>query len=124
MKPENIINMVKKYTDEYGVNVTWNETETINNSRGIPVSNKTSETKSAKVLLLKEKISPIQVINTNAIGLSQDYARYILTLPDIEIEKDTAITDSHNRKWKLGIIDYFDIGGVPVCRQASLLEVI
>jgi hypothetical protein len=123
MKPENIINMIKRFTDQYGVNVTWNKIELINNSRGVPIPNETDEIICAKVLLLKEKFSPMQIIDTNIIGLSQNYTRYILTLPDIEIMKDMVITDSHNTKWKLGVVDWVDIAGVPVCKQAALTEV-
>ena len=118
-----MINMVKRFTDQYGVFVVWDEMITETNSRGKPVNNKNGIIKSAKVLLLKEKFSPLQIIDAGIIGLGQDYTRYILTLPDIEVQKDMIIIDNHNRKWKLGIIDWFDIGGVPVCKQSELTEV-
>jgi len=124
MKPQNIINIIKRYTSQYGINITWQETETTINSRGKTVDSKTEIIKTAKVLLLKEKYNPVQIISTNIIGLSQDYARYVLTLPDIEIKKDMVITDSHNRKWKLGAIDWIDIGDIPVCKQSLLTEVV
>jgi hypothetical protein len=123
MKPVNMINIVKRFTTQYGVNVTWQEPEITTNSRGKPVTNKSETTKSAKVLLLKEKFNPMKIIDTGVIGLGQDYTRYILALPDVEIKKDMIITDNHNMKWKLGFIDWFDIGGVPVCKQSSLTEV-
>lgn len=123
MKPQNMINMIKRFTDQYGVNITWQEPVITNNSRGIPVENSTGKSKSEKVLLLKEKYNPMKVIDTNVIGLSQDYTRYILTLPEIEIKKDMVITDNHGMKWKLGFIDWFDIGGISVCKQSSLTEV-
>jgi hypothetical protein len=123
MKPQNMINMVKRYTDQYGVNVSWQEPIITTNSRGIPVKNGEGELKSEKVLLLKEKFNPMKIIDTNIIGLSQDYTRYILTLPEIEIKKDMVITDNHSIKWKLGFIDWFDISGTAVCKQASLIEV-
>jgi hypothetical protein len=123
MKAENMINMIKKFTDQYGVDVTWQEHEETINSRGKPINNKSQIIKSAKVLLLKEKFNSMKVIDTNAIGLSQDYTRYLLTLPEIDIKKDMAITDNHNIKWKLGFIDWFDVGGVPVAKQSSLTKV-
>jgi hypothetical protein len=123
MNPQSMIDMVKRFTDQNGVNVTWQKPEITNNSRGMPVLNKSAITTSARVLLLKEKFNPLKVINTDAIGLGQDYTRYILALPEIEIEKDMVITDNHNMKWKLGIIDWFDVGGVPVCKQSALTEV-
>ena len=123
MNAKNMINMVKRYIKQDGVNVTWNEVETVKNSRGIETANKTSEVKFAKVLLLKEKFNPLQIIDTNIIGLSQDYTRYILTLPETDIKKDIVITDNHGMKWKLGVVDHFDIGGVFICKQSALTEV-
>jgi hypothetical protein len=128
MNPQNMINMVKKFTNQYGVNVTWQELEVTNNSRGIPVVNKSEITNSVKVLLLKEKFNPIKttdmkISDINVIGLSQDYTRYIIVLPEINIKKDMVITDNHNMKWKLGVIDWFDVGGVSVFKQSALTEV-
>ena len=123
MKAENILDMIKRYTDQYGVDISWNKTETVNNSRGVSIENKTDEIKSAKVLLLKEKFNPLQIIGANPIGLSHDYARYVIALPEIDIKKDMIITDNHNMKWKLGVIDWFDIGGTAVCKQSALTEV-
>jgi len=123
MNAKNMINMVNRYIKKDGVNVTWNENETVKNSRGIAISNKTSEIKSAKVLLLKEKFNLLQVIDTDVIGLSQNYAKYILMLPEVEIVKDTVITDNHNMKWKLGVVDWFDIGDIFIFKQAALTEV-
>jgi hypothetical protein len=123
MNAENMINMVNRYIKQDGVNVTWNEIETVRNSRGIAISNKTSEIKSAKVLLLKEKFNLLQVIDTDVIGLSQNYTKYILMLPEVEMVKDTVITDNHNMKWKLGVVDWFDIGDIFIFKQAALTEV-
>jgi len=124
MKPQSIIDMVKKFTDLYGVDVTWQEPVTLTNSRVKPINTNNSDTtKTAKVLLLKEKFNPMKIIDTGVIGLSQDYTRYLLVLPEVEIMKDLVITDNHNMKWKLGFIDWFDVGGVPVCKQVSLSEV-
>jgi hypothetical protein len=123
MKAERIINMIKGKTDEYGVTVSWQDTKVTKNSRRVTTTENTGEIKSFKVLLLKEKFNLLQVIDSNSIGLTQDYARYILTLPDIPILKDLIITDNHNKKWKLGIVDWFDIGGVAVLKQSALTEV-
>jgi len=123
MKAENMIAMIQKFTDQYGVEVTWKVSETRLNERGVKVKTSNEIIKSAKILLLKEKFNPMKVFDTGVIGLSQDYTRYLLTLPAIELEKDMIITDNHNMKWKLGFIDWFDIGGEPVCKQISIMEV-
>ena len=123
MKPASIINMVKNFTDQYGVTITWKEHETGINSRGRSTDTETGMINSAKVLVLKEKFNPLTTISI-AVGLSQDYTRYILALPEIELKKDMVITDNHNMKWKLGIIDWFDVGGVPVAKQTTLTEVL
>jgi hypothetical protein len=123
MKAENIINMIKRFIKQYGVDIKWNEQEMQKNSRGRATASNTEIIKSAKVLLLKEKFNPLQVINTDAIGLGQDYTRYLLAFPEVGIKKDTVITDNHNMKWKLGIVDWFDVGGVPVAKQSALIEV-
>jgi len=123
MTSANIIKLIKRFTDQYGVFVTWIEPEKIVNSRGVETFTQNNLMKTAKVLLLKDKFNPLQVINTGIIGLGQNYTRYILTLPEIEIKKDLVITDNHEMKWKLGVVDWFDIGGIPVCKQAALTEV-
>ena len=122
MTLKSIVNLVTKFTKLYGVSIIWEEQETVLNSRGQPISKGTAVQKTARVLLLKEKFSVLQPIET-VIGLSQDYARYLLTLPNIGIGKDLIITDEHNRKWKTGIADWFDIAGKPVCYQLALTEV-
>ena len=123
MNPTNIIKMVKRFTDQYGVQVSWNELITTINSRGKPVNTKSDIIVTAKVLLLKDKFSLLNITDSGVFGLTQDYARFILTLPDIDIKKDMVIIDNHNRRWKLGMIDWFDVSGIPVAKQASLLEV-
>jgi hypothetical protein len=123
MTPASILNMVKKYTDKYGVIVTWRESVASTNSRGKPVAGKSETDTSARVLLLKEKFSPLKITDTGVIGLGRDYTRYILALPEVALEKDMIITDNRAMKWKLGFIDWFDVGGVPVCKQTTLTEV-
>ena len=123
MKPENMINMIRRFTDQYGVTVTWFENEEKENSRGKTLNIKSENAKTSKVLLLKEKFNPLQVIDSGVFGLTQDYTRYVLTLPDVEIKKDMVITDNHGMRWKLGIIDWFDIGGVSIAKQSALTEV-
>jgi len=115
--------MVKKFTAKYGVVVTWNEPGEETNSRGVTVFAPSLVTRSAKVLLLKEKFSVLKSMQA-AIGLTQDYTRYVLTLPCVEIKKDLVITDNHGAKWKVGVVDWFDIGGKAVAKQASLTEVV
>ena len=123
MKPERIMKLIQDKTDEYGVTVTWQDTSITKNSRGTPITENKGKIKSAKVLLLKEKFNILQTIDSNVIGLTQDYARFILTLPEIDIMKDLIITDNHNRKWKLGVVDFIDIGEIIVMKQAQLTEV-
>jgi len=123
MKAQNMINMVKRFTEQYGVNVTYQEFGNETNSRGRPINIENGIIKNAKVLLLKEKFNPLQVTESNIIGLTQDYTRYVITLPEINLKKDMVITDNHNMKWKLGVVDWFDVGGESVCKQAALTEV-
>jgi len=92
------------------------------NSRGHLVTTDGEITKLATVLILKEKINPLNP-QVNVAGLGQDYTRYIMTLPDVDIQKDLVITDNHNMHWKIGIVDWFDVGGVCVAKQAKLIEV-
>ena len=122
MNARSMLDLVAGFTREYGVVVTYQEQETELNSRGVPIVKQSDVIKSVKVLLLKEQFSVLKPIQTVA-GLSQDYTRYIVTLPDVDIKKDMIITDNHNIKWKLGIVDWFDIGGVAVAKQASLIAV-
>ena len=122
MKAQSMINTVKRYTDQYGVKITWNETLAETNSRGKNAAGANSALKTARVLILKEKFNPLQPV-INAMGLSHDYARYVLCLPDIDLKKDMVITDNHNMKWKLGIFDWFDVAGTPVAKQSALTEV-
>ena len=123
MMSQRMIDMIKRFTDKYGVEIKWNEQGVTTNSRGVEIPINKSEIKTERVLLLKEQYNPLKVLDTGVIGLSQDYARYLLTLSDIDIKKDLIITDSHNRKWKLGAIDWFDVGGVPIAKQSALTEV-
>jgi len=123
MTPGSIINMVKRFTRQYGVKITWVELKTEENSRGVLVTTESEIPMSATVLILKEKYSVLKAIQV-AVGISQDYTRYVLTLPDVAIKKDMVITDNHGMTWKLGVVDWFDVGGVPVAKQASLLEVV
>jgi len=123
MNPDEIIEMIKGMTLEYGVNVTWQSNAVKTNSRGIKIEETNGEIKSAKVLLLKEKFDPLKPIDSGVFGLTQEYARFIIVLPDVEIMKDLIITDNHNKKWKLGIVDWFDIAGKEIMKQSALTEV-
>ena len=123
MTSQSVINMIKKFTQKFGVEVTWNEQIEEYNSRGEVIASNNGQVKKAKVLILKEKFTVLKSIEA-VIGLTQDYTRYVLTLPDIDIKKDVVITDQHNMKWKIGVVDWFDVGGVSVAKQAALTEVI
>jgi len=122
MKPANAKDIVKKFLRNYGVPVTWVEKVEETNSRGKVVLVDGTETKTATVLILKEKFNPLNP-QLWAGGITQDYTRYVLALPDIPLAKDLVITDNHGMRWKLGIVDWFDVGGVSVAKQASLMEV-
>jgi hypothetical protein len=123
MKAGSMIKLVKKFTKASGVMITYYEQEMGTNSRGQPIPIGEPIQRTAKVLLIKEKYNPLQVINLAGIGLSQDYTRYIIALPGIPLKKDMIVTDNHNLKWKLGIVDWFDIGGKEVCTQVPITEV-
>ena len=122
MNAAGMINLVKKFTNKNGVKITWTEQTLVENSRGELVPSDTGVSKSATVLILKEKFNVLKPIETS-VGISQDYSRYVFALPDVDIKKDMVITDNHGMKWKLGIVDWFDVGGVPVAKQSALTEV-
>jgi hypothetical protein len=122
MTAKSIIEIIRKYTRSYGIIITWKEPAQTTNSRGVPVLGQAGEDKQAKVLFIKEKYNLMKDV-VMALGLQHDHSRYLLTLPDVAIQKDLTITDNHNQKWKLGPVDWFDIGGVPVCKQVPLTEV-
>ena len=122
LSPRSVINMVRRFTRRYGVPISWIAPVMEENSRGHLVTTDGEITKLATVLILKEKINPLNP-QVNVAGLGQDYARYIMTLPDVDIQKDLVITDNHNMHWKIGIVDWFDVGGVCVAKQAKLIEV-
>jgi len=115
-------NMVKSFIRAYGIQITWQETAIETNSRGVNVPSAGNNTITAKVLFLKERFNPMKA-TTIAIGLSHDHSRYLITPPETNIIKDLIITDNHGIKWKLGPVDWIDIAGKPVAKQASLLEV-
>jgi len=123
MTPQSAMAMVRRFTDKYGVRITWQQMMRTENSRGIEIFEPSGSVQSAIVLILKEKFTVITSIEVS-IGLSQDYTRYVLALPSVDLKKDMVITDSHGMKWKLGTVDWFDVGGVPVAKQAQLMGVI
>jgi hypothetical protein len=116
--------MLKRFVKSSGINITWTEKKIELNSRGVPVATGVELNFEGRVLFLKEKYNPLVPLNKDNIGLIADYTRYLLCAPDIKIRKDLVIKDSHDRKWKLGIIDWFDIGGITVAQQAALTEVL
>jgi hypothetical protein len=122
MTAKSVINLIRKFIREYGIIITWKAPAQAANSRGVPVLGQAGEDKQAKVLFIKEKYNPMKDV-VMAIGLQHDHSRYLLTLPDIAIQKDLTITDNHNQKWKLGPVDWLDVGGIPVCKQVALVEI-
>ena len=117
-----MLNMVKSFIREYGIYVSWQEPIVEKNSRGEDVLSAGDQKVTAKVLFLKERFNPMKAAAA-AVGLSHDHSRYIIALPEIKIRKDLIITDSHGIRWKLGPVDWIDIAGKPVAKQAPLQEV-
>lgn len=123
MNPQSMLNLVTKFTNKYGVPITWEEVSPAErNAVGAVIAGASSITHNAKVLLLKEKYNPLNPSNFS-IGIGGDFTRYILALPKIDLKKDMIVTDNHGMKWKLGIVDWFDVGGVSVAKQVSITEV-
>jgi len=122
MTARNAINTVKRFTAQYGTLVSWEEFEEVENSRGINITQKTGKMVNAKLLLMSEKWSVLKPL-IETFGLSQDYTKYLLVLPDINLKKDMVIIDNNYQKWKIGIIDTKDIAGVPIFKQINLIEV-
>lgn len=120
MNAARMVNMVKKFVAGSGVSCTWPRYQDQVNSRGEHIKGGTPVPVTAKVLLLKQQYNPIKD-GIMPVGLSPDFTRYVLTLPDTDIQKDDVITDKNGFHWKVGPVDWFDIGGITVCRQAPLL---
>ena len=114
--------MVSKFIKKAGVEIQWRKSVTTLNSRGVPVTHPGDELVTERVLLLKEKFNPLH--STDApIGMALDTARYIICLPDTPLVKDDIVTDSHGNSWRLDVLDWFDVSGVPVCKQAPVMRV-
>ena len=113
---------VKKNIAKYGVDVEWPEPVTEINSRGVSVTRPGATMLRDRVILLKERFNPINSVAA-PMGTTLDTARYIICLPETKLEKDVVITDAHGRRWRLDEPDWFDIKGVPVCKQAPVIQV-
>jgi hypothetical protein len=57
------------------------------------------------------------------VGLSIDKAKYIMTLPIVDIRKDDVITDNLGQRWKAAPIETFELNGIVICKQAAVSEV-
>jgi hypothetical protein len=129
MNQARMIAMVKKFTKQSGVMVTWEEMSQGVNSRGEPIDEPSAITKNAKILLLKEDFNPLKDFippytgGQGITGLAHDYKNYIIFSPEIDLKKDTIITDNHAIKWKVGTVDWMDVNDVPVVKQAKITEV-
>ena len=115
--------LVSRFLRKYGREITWLKQVEETNSRGKTVMADGTETVSATVLILKERFNPLNP-QLGPVGITHDYTRYVLALPDVELRNGMVITDNHGMRWKLGIVDWFDVGGVSVAKQASLTEVV
>ena len=122
MTPNSVKAMVTGFIEKYGVEIEWRKSVTEINSRGVPVTHPGSTVVKERVLLLKERFNPIS--STEApIGATLDTTRYIFCLPDVPLERDDIITDSHGNSWRLDAPDWFDVNGEPVCKQAPVQRV-
>lgn len=122
VRPRQAKALVARFLRKYGRKITWRARVEKTNSRGIAVAADGEETERAAALLLKERFSPLDP-KSGLAGLTQDYARYVLALPDVALQRDMVIADDSGMRWRLGIVDWFDVGGVTICKQASLTPV-
>jgi len=119
---QDFIDMAKDFTNEVGVLITWQEQETETNSRGRTVKTPGANVKTARVLILKEDYKALRPF-AEAFGLTYDVTDYMIALPNVSIEKDMIVTDSDNKKWKLGPISPWRIADTVIVRTSKLTEV-
>ena len=123
MNPVSMINLVKRFTNQNGVSISWHEMVEQEDSRGDKIMVPGEQVQTAKVLFIKERFSPLRELAA-VMGITADPARYLITLPDIRISKNTIITIlGDGTKWKAGTPDLFDIGGQKIAWQIALTEV-
>jgi hypothetical protein len=115
--------LVKRMVHEYGVVCTWERHALIDNGIGTLVpDDSTVATLSARLLLLTQNSNPKQWISAPG-GLSIDYSKYVMALPDVDVQKDDVITDNHGNQWKVGMPDVIDVKGVIIAKQAVITRV-
>ena len=122
MNAHGMISLVERFKQKFGVLITWTEQAVETNPRGAQVASAGTVSRSAPALLLKDRFNPMKAM-AGAMGLTHDHGRYLLVLPCVGIRKDLVIADNHGIRWKLGPVDWFDVGGVPIAKQAAMLEV-
>jgi len=122
MTAAGVKSMVERNTRKYGITITWPEQIMELNSRGIPVPTEGEAVKSARVILIQDKYSPLNAMGTS-FGISVDMTRYLITLPNVEIKKDMIITDNHGQQWRVGFVNHADVAGITAAKWAYVTDV-
>ena len=122
MNAADALRKVRENTEKYGETVSWTERVGGVNSRGRPASAEGTETKSARVLMLKSRRGPFGYVGGPA-GLARECPRYLYALPETGLKTDAILTDGRGGKWKVGPVDATELGGVEVALAAGLTRV-
>ena len=102
--------------------ICWNPMIEQEDSRGDKIMVPGEQVQTAKVLFIKERFNPLREIAA-VMGITADPGRYLITLPEIRILKNTIITIiGDGSKWKAGTPDLFDIAGQKIAWQIALTE--
>jgi hypothetical protein len=120
MNSVSISKTVKRMIKENGVVCHWNRYLTHDNGYGTEIMDTDSAVPLyAKVLLLNQSDNPKYdaIVST---GLSANFTKYVLMLPDIDMRKDDIITDNFGFKWTVGTFDYIAVGTKKVAKLAPL----
>jgi len=118
MTAQSVQQLLIKFTQQYGINVTWKRYSLVDNGYGQMINDFSSPPiiKNAMVLIIKEKYSVLKNID-GIIGLVQDPTKYLLIIPSIDIKADDELTDSFGNVLKVGPLD-----PIPVGNQIGLLQ--
>ena len=123
MNLRNMKNLVAKNVRTFGQEVKWTEFPLVEGERDNMVPDTSNPVnKSARVIIVKEKYSPISSFSSQ-IGLNFDATKYLICLPEVELKKNMIITDSLGQKWKTDVVETWDIAAAPVAKISSLTEV-
>ena len=119
MNAKGVKAMLAKNIKKYGVEIRYRKASAERNSRGVTVNIPGGEVVKERVMLLKERYSPVSSAGA-PIGASLDTARYIMAMPESPLARDFIVTDSHGNTWRLDTPDWFDVNGEPVCKQCRV----